>query len=273
MDPSTESLMHMPNAFRYWSEIPLYMKILAVNALPIAYVTAELVDGYNNWHALGQGGLPHNFLGYLINLVITVVFAKRDTKGTECYRKPERYAMGWGEAGKEERERVTKGWGLGKVGRRGGEAGEAKWYVAPQREHYARRGVDPQLKTAYFDGFTQLADKHTDSLAWSTSVLERHGQALFLKESYSIPTLIAKCKREVAHIHESDLSAHVLLSFADAKRVIEEGWGERHRLTGTRFLPLGYTMLYAPRDKGEVEVLLGILEAGMRYAESNGKAS
>ena len=103
-------------------------------------------------------------------------------------------------------------------------------------------------------------------------MLERIGTAMFLKPTWNLPTLMIKWSREVCHIHQSDLSAHVFLSYADAKEVIAKGWGERHQLTGTRIVPLGYTMLYAPRDAGEVEVLGGILEAAVRYAESNGKA-
>jgi hypothetical protein len=69
------------------------------------------------------------------------------------------------------------------------------------------------------------------------------------------------------------MTAHVLLSLADAKDVIAKGWGERHRATGTAVVPLGYTMLYLPRNKEEVEVMARILEAGVTYAKSNGKSS
>ena len=96
---------------------------------------------------------------------------------------------------------------------------------------------------------------------------------MFLTESYKIPTLNAKVPREIGHIHESDMTAHVLLSLADAKDVIAKGWGERHRATGTVAIPLGYTMLYLPRNKEEVEVMTRILEAGVEFAKSNGKSS
>ena len=82
---------------------------------------------------------------------------------------------------------------------------------------------------------------------------------------------MAKCRREVTHVHETDMSAHVLLSFRDAKEVIAKGWGERHRMTGT-VIPLGYTLLYLPRNAEEVEVLLKIMDAGIEYAKSNGKS-
>lgn len=95
---------------------------------------------------------------------------------------------------------------------------------------------------------------------------------MFLKETYALPTLITKCKREVAHIHESDMSAHLLLSFADAQEVLARGWGERHRMTGTAVVPLGYTMLYLPRKAEEVDVFMKIFEASIEYAKSNGRS-
>ena len=46
--------------------------------------------------------------------------------------------------------------------------------------------------------------------------------------------------------------------------VVEKGWGQRHRLS--RWIHVGYTMIYAPRDEGEVEVLRRIFEAAVEAA-------
>lgn len=94
---------------------------------------------------------------------------------------------------------------------------------------------------------------------------------MFLRETYAVPTLIAKCAREVAHIHDTDKSGHLLLSLVDAKEVVNKSWGERHRLSGTALVPLGYTMLYVPRKIEEVDDLIKIFDAGIEYAKSNGK--
>ena len=52
---------------------------------------------------------------------------------------------------------------------------------------------------------------------------------------------------------------------ADAKLVLERGWGERHPLARggwlTRFVPPTFLMVYAPRDEGEVGVVLEIIRA------------
>lgn len=95
---------------------------------------------------------------------------------------------------------------------------------------------------------------------------------MFLKESYKVSTINVRCQREVAHIHESDLSGHVLLSIPDAKEVIAKGWCERHRMTGS-VLPLGYTFLYVPRSVAEVEEYMKIVEASIRYVESTGSSA
>lgn len=110
-------------------------------------------------------------------------------------------------------------------------------------------------------------------MIWKTSALERVGQAIFLRTPNQAPTLNARLQGEICHIHESDMSAHVVLSIADAKEVVAKGWGERHRITGTAIIPLGYTLLYLPRNLMEVEVIRSILEAGVEYAKSNGKSS
>lgn len=64
------------------------------------------------------------------------------------------------------------------------------------------------------------------------------------------------------------MSGHVTLSFADAAEVIAKGWGERHRLSGTEWIHLGYTMVYVPRSVEEVETFIRIFQAGVDYMKS-----
>lgn len=95
---------------------------------------------------------------------------------------------------------------------------------------------------------------------------------MFLKDTYSIPLLIKRARRELVHVHGTDMSGHLCLSLADAKEVLEKKWGERQRLSGSRLIPLGYVLLYIPRTLEEVEVYLRIIEAGIEYARSNGRS-
>lgn len=88
---------------------------------------------------------------------------------------------------------------------------------------------------------------------------------MHLNADITSPSIAQKTKSELCHIHPSDGSSHVTLSFADAKEVLSKGWGERHRAAGSKFLQLGYTFLYAPRDDEEVEVMGRIFRAGIAF--------
>lgn len=101
-----------------------------------------------------------------------------------------------------------------------------------------------------------------------TSVLERRGDAIFLDPSILPPKISSTRQGEMAHIHETDLSAHVALSLADARVVVGKGWGERHQLSGN-VIPLGYTLLYVPRTVEEVSVFVSIMQAGVDYMRSS----
>ena len=60
---------------------------------------------------------------------------------------------------------------------------------------------------------------------------------------------------------------HITLHPVDAARVIASGWGQRHPVAGVPvhgrvLVPSGFTMVYAPQDEREVEVVMGIVRAG-----------
>ena len=60
---------------------------------------------------------------------------------------------------------------------------------------------------------------------------------------------------------------HLTLHPADAKAVLESGWGERHPLARggwcRRFVPKEFVLVYAPREEGEVEVVMEIVAASV----------
>jgi hypothetical protein len=53
----------------------------------------------------------------------------------------------------------------------------------------------------------------------------------------------------------------------DARIVLERGWGERHPLARggwlSRFVPIGFVMVYAPRDAEELEAVMEIIRAAI----------
>jgi Family of unknown function (DUF5519) len=71
-------------------------------------------------------------------------------------------------------------------------------------------------------------------------------------------------QREFAHLHpEEDGSLHMTLPSDVASEAYEKGWAEPHPLSGT-------PLVYAPRDEGELEVVLRLLRTSYEYAVGPG---
>lgn len=105
-----------------------------------------------------------------------------------------------------------------------------------------------------------MANVHPERLCVGISCFETHGMGLFSKTQ-----LNRTCRGEICHAHAIDGSLHMTLHPADAKLVLERGWGERHPLAKggwwTRFVPKTFLMVYAPRDEGELRVVLEVVRA------------
>lgn len=60
---------------------------------------------------------------------------------------------------------------------------------------------------------------------------------------------------------------HLTLHPADAKVLLENGWGERHPLARggwcRRFVPKEFVLVYAPRSEAEVDVVMGVVAASV----------
>ena len=83
--------------------------------------------------------------------------------------------------------------------------------------------------------------------------------------------------REISHVHSSgDHSIHVTLSQQDCIKVLNAGWGQRHGLAGVKTLELlgfalsyQYILLYAPRDIAEIQIVMEIVEASIKYMSND----
>jgi phospholipase/carboxylesterase len=74
---------------------------------------------------------------------------------------------------------------------------------------------------------------------------------------------------EFAHLHPPpDGSLHLTLPVADAQAAIEAGWAEPHYLVATGQLPPTVVLVYAPRDRAELDVAETLLRASCRFALS-----
>lgn len=123
-----------------------------------------------------------------------------------------------------------------------------------------------KLETDLMDA---IVEENKDLVGTGISKIEGHYRALYVKEPTPMPRPAQPHKREIGHVHiGGDHSAHCTVSYADAKQVIDKGWGERHPLDGTFILGCGYLMIYGPRTEEEVEVLGKILRASVKFNTS-----
>lgn len=132
--------------------------------------------------------------------------------------------------------------------------------IAPQRQQTQRSSAAvykmlvAELKT--------LAKEPANMLLERTSCFEKHSSGLFA----STP-ITRVCGGEICHAHPSDGSLHLSLHPADAKLLIENGWGERHPLAKggwfRRFVPKEFVLVYAPRNEEEVAVVMKVVAASV----------
>ena len=130
--------------------------------------------------------------------------------------------------------------------------------IAPHRQTSQKCSEETFAKLS--EEIAAMADRHPARLCVGISCFETHGLGLFAKTQ-----LNRTCRGEICHAHAIDGSMHMTLHPADAKLVLERGWGERHPLAKggwwTRFVPKTFLMVYAPRDEAELRVVLDIVRA------------
>lgn len=73
--------------------------------------------------------------------------------------------------------------------------------------------------------------------------------------------------REFCHVHvQGDFSLHAALPLPLAAEAERAGWAEPHYLVATGRAPATVVMLYAPRDRAERNVVLGLVRASYEFA-------
>lgn len=209
--------------------------------LPLASV---IYNDYNNFLALGPGGTPATFLGYL-KITYLRLFALSDPYSPPAFPGKVSPPTGY--------FRRTRSWLPERSGPRPEIAG-----IAPQRQ------LDqPGCSQMYYTlraSLQNLAVKDEDTFRIGTSCFEKKGLALFARNPIN-----ATCRGEVCHVHHSDRSMHMNLHPDDAKVVLEMGWGERHPLSRggwmSAYVPREFVMVYAPRNWEELEAVCRIIKA------------
>ncbi|KAK8156962.1 hypothetical protein BC567DRAFT_212422 [Phyllosticta citribraziliensis] len=204
---------------------------------------------YRAFLALGAGGTPHNFGGYLrIKFLSLFRLANpRVPAPLPSDLRPSGYLD------------------AAKLPSRRGPRPDVRG-IAPHRQVSDRMGAADGGGAIFEEMLARMrrmaGPDAGNGLVEGTSCFEKHGTGLF-----STRPLTPTCRGEVCHIHASDGSLHLTLYPGDAKVVIERGWGERHPLARggwlTRFVPQHFLMVYAPRDEHEMDVVERIIKASV----------
>ena len=111
--------------------------------------------------------------------------------------------------------------------------------------------------------FAAELERHAPAIVERESGYEKHHPALYAD---ALVSRGASSTGEIAHYHRPQGSMHLHLRPQDARTVIERGWGELHGLSGKAGLPTSYAMIYAPRDRRELDVIETILAATIEWA-------
>ena len=72
---------------------------------------------------------------------------------------------------------------------------------------------------------------------------------------------------EFAHVHPPyDGSMHMTLPEDLVAEVLEQGWGESHPLVPKGQAPMSLVMIFGPRDREELEVIMSLIGESYRFA-------
>ncbi|EEP81022.1 conserved hypothetical protein [Uncinocarpus reesii 1704] len=228
----------------YISSPLMFTLFSTVSVLALTLFIRRVRSGYHAFLALGPGGTPSTFMGYL-RICVLRIFALRNPLNPPLLPVNLRPQTGI----------------LKDLPKRNSPRPKVAG-IAPQRQ-VSQRG-SASMYSALAAAIKDISIHNSDHLYLGTSCFEKHSTGLF-----SLPTLINQvtCNGEVCHAHPSDGSLHLTLHPADVKYVIEKGWGERHPLAREswwwklRFVPVGFVMIYAPQTMEELQCVIQIIHA------------
>ena len=203
---------------------------------------------YRAWIALGPGGLPQTFAGWVATTRLRL--RKRDPIETSLYRF-------FGD-GRDDPSFIDT------LPRRAGPRPRVAPWPIPHRQIDQFIGTESYQKLAAL--FDSAVEDNSAIVEYRLSFYEKHNLAVTLRDHKCGHAHAMLGQGEIAHIHPSDGSMHMIFTEADAKRVIEAGWGERHPLAGVRpRLPTTYIYIYPPRDDVEVLIVESLLKAAIKH--------
>ncbi|KAL9593467.1 MAG: hypothetical protein Q9219_007537 [cf. Caloplaca sp. 3 TL-2023] len=200
---------------------------------------------YHHFLALGPGGTPSNFAGYL-RICYLRLFTLKDPLKPPLSAETERPANGF-------LLRLPK-----RPQPRPSVAG-----IAPHRQ--VDQKPPPRLYHRLRIALYDLVGSNPKLLRSGNSCFEKHGLALFLCLCPQCPD--AECHTELLHAGPTHLN-NTCQDTGEICHLHPSGWGERHPLAGCpipgigeRLLPEGFVMIYAPQDETQIGVIMDIVRA------------
>lgn len=230
--------------------------LTAASTTIIAFASWVLYD-YNAWRSFGTGGTPSTPSGYwrMTKLRINRLLSSDDLCDASSLNSDTPKYLPTDFAVKHKRS---------------GPRPRIMSRTMPQRQHPFRPSeVESGVSQAVNNMMSNMYSAHTQLLVFKPSKTEGgSADAIYAKPDLSTLNPIANEPRnklldkEIAHAHPADCSLHVWMSQADAKTVVEAGWGERFPLV---FVDKGWIMVYAPRTMEEVKVVEEIVKAAVGW--------
>ncbi|KAF9893813.1 hypothetical protein FE257_009983 [Aspergillus nanangensis] len=254
-------------------------KTLTLTAITVTLLAVTLPRVYNDYcifMSYGPGGIPYNPLGWLAANVIIRPFAQEPFSTTVYEQKIQAgNTIGFlsdEKVAAHKRNRPVVG-----------------PHIVPHRqltefsEKDIRKVSSRTLSTSpgeakLIEEFESFANRNPHLVKLAPSLTEMQTDGLFLVDEVGAQNPAARqMKNEVAHIHRlKDGSLHATMAPADCKKLFDGGWAQRHGLSGVDIpriltggrkisLPVEYVLIYAPRNEEELDFVMEVVAASVKY--------
>ena len=208
----------------------------------VAVLAAFARRDYRRWQSLGEGGVPWGLRGWLTVTRLRIAVTGCDTRDVSSYPRGAEHPLLRDLPERSDRPQIAP-------------------HPVPHRQ--TGDGSPAHIMVDLAELFDGQRDSR-DDVVEQESRFERHHPALF------VPSSVERgfsATGEIAHFHRPQGSLHLHLSPDDTRIVVERGWGEFHPLAGrSHRLPATCTLIYAPRDGIELDVVGRILAATLDRA-------
>jgi hypothetical protein len=232
------------------TEVHILATVGAIGASLAILGAVRTISDKEAWTTYGSGGTPPTWKGYARIRLLRVVsyFFPRDlSNASRLSAHLPRY--------------------LETLPRREGSRPPVTHWFLPQRQappHMTSQPVRNRLQALC----ACYAKAYPDLLRVDLSETEgRSTDAIYAKRADMPGRNPAALNRflgdEICHVHPVDNSLHVWCSDADAKEVVEKGWGLLFPLAPMKIVNAGWVFVYAPRNEKELGVVDKIVRAGI----------